>query len=139
MNSSRCQTVATVKTPVKQKTMNKVNVAEKLSLFSDYFSPKIAGELNGQQVKLVKFKGEFIWHKHDNEDEMFYVLKGSFKMELRDKTIVLNENEFLIVPRGVEHKPVADEEVSIMLFEPATTLNTGDAESELTKTILDII
>jgi len=119
--------------------MNKVNVAEKLSLFSDYFSPKIAGELNGQQVKLVKFKGEFIWHKHDNEDEMFYVLKGSFKMELRDKTIVLNENEFLIVPRGVEHKPVADEEVSIMLFEPATTLNTGDAESELTKTILDII
>jgi len=119
--------------------MNKVNVAEKLSLFSDYFSPKIAGELNGQQVKLVKFKGEFVWHKHDNEDEMFYVLKGSFKMELRDKTIVLNENEFLIVPRGVEHKPVADEEVSIMLFEPATTLNTGDAESELTKTVLDII
>lgn len=119
--------------------MNKVNVAEKLSLFSDYFSPKIAGELNGQQVKLVKFKGEFVWHKHDNEDEMFYVLKGSFKMELRDKTIVINENEFLIVPRGVEHKPVADEEVSIMLFEPATTLNTGDAESELTKTVLDII
>ena len=119
--------------------MNKVNIAEKLTLFSDYFSPKIAGELNGQQVKLVKFKGEFVWHKHDNEDEMFYVLKGSFKMELRDKTIVLNENEFLIVPRGVEHKPVADEEVSIMLFEPATTLNTGDAESELTKTVLDII
>ena len=119
--------------------MNKVNVAEKLSLFSDYFSPKIAGELNGQQVKLVKFKGEFIWHKHDNEDEMFYVLKGSFKMELRDKTIVINENEFLIVRRGVEHKPVADEEVSIMLFEPATTVNTGDAESELTKVVLDII
>src|SRR5258708_31919092 len=115
--------------------MNKVNVAEKLSLFSDYFTPKIAGELNGQQVKLVKFKGEFVWHKHDNEDEMFYVLNGSFKMELRDKTIMLHENEFLIVPRGVEHKPVADEEVSIMLFEPATTLNTGDAESELTKTV----
>lgn len=119
--------------------MEKVNINQKLSLFSDYFSPKIAGALNGQHVKLVKFKGEFVWHKHDNEDEMFFVVKGKFKMELRDKTIVLEENEFLIVPRGVEHKPVADEEVSIMLFEPATTLNTGDAESELTKHVLDII
>jgi mannose-6-phosphate isomerase-like protein (cupin superfamily) len=117
----------------------KVNINQKLSLFTDYFSPKIVGELNGQHVKLVKLKGEFVWHKHDHEDELFYVLKGSFKMEFRDKTVVINENEFLIVPRGVEHKPVAEEEVAIMLFEPATTLNTGDAESELTKEVLDRI
>lgn len=119
--------------------IDKVNISQKLSLFTDYFSPKIAGELNGQYVKLVKFKGEFVWHKHDHEDELFYVLKGSFRMEFRDKTVVLNENEFLIVPRGVEHKPVAEEEVAIMLFEPATTLNTGDTESELTKEVLDRI
>ncbi len=119
--------------------MEKVNIAQKLSLFSDYWSPKIVGELNGQHVKLVKLKGEFVWHKHENEDELFFVIKGSFKMEYRDKTVVINENEFLIVPKGVEHRPVADEEVSIMLFEPATTLNTGDAEGELTKYVLDRI
>lgn len=113
--------------------MNKVNVEEKLALIHDYWNPKIVGELNNQQVKLVKFKGEFVFHKHDNEDEMFFVLKGSFKMEYRDKTITINENEFLIVPRGVEHKPVADEEVSVMLFEPASTLNTGNVENEFTK------
>jgi len=113
--------------------MNKVNIEEKLSQIHDYWNPRIAGELNGQHVKLVKFKGEFVFHKHDNEDEMFYVLKGSFKMEYRDKTIALNENEFLIVPRGVEHRPVADDEVSVMLFEPASTLNTGDLENEYTK------
>lgn len=113
--------------------MNKVNIQQKLSLFSDHWSPKIVGELNGQQVKLVKFKGEFVWHKHDNEDEMFYVLKGNFIMEYRDKAVVLNENEFLIVPRGIEHRPVATEEVSVMLFEPASTLNTGDTKNELTK------
>ncbi len=113
--------------------MNKVNINEKLSLIHDHWNPRIAGELNGQQVKLVKFKGEFVFHKHDNEDELFYVLKGSFKMEFRDRTITVNENEFLIVPRGVEHKPVADEEVSVMLFEPASTLNTGNVENELTK------
>lgn len=119
--------------------MDKVNLAEKLALFSEHWSPKIVGELNGQHVKLVKFKGEFVWHKHDNEDEMFFVVKGSFRMEYRDKTITLNENEFLIVPKGVEHRPVADEEVCVMLFEPATTLNTGDAESELTKETLEYI
>lgn len=102
-------------------------------------SPKIVGELNGQQVKLVKFKGEFVWHKHDHEDELFLVINGSFKMEYRDRTEVLNENEFVIVPRGVEHRPVADKEVSVMLFEPATTLNTGGATSQLTKTELDRI
>ena len=113
--------------------MEKVNIQQKLSLFTDHWSPKIVGELNGQHVKLVKFKGEFVWHKHDHEDELFYVVKGSFNMEYRDKTVTLNENEFLIVPKGVEHRPVAEQEVSIMLFEPATTLNTGDAVSDLTK------
>jgi mannose-6-phosphate isomerase-like protein (cupin superfamily) len=117
--------------------MEKVNIQQKLSLFSEHWTPKIVGELNGQHVKLVKFKGEFVWHKHDDEDELFYVLKGSFNMEYRDKTITINENEFLIVPKGVEHRPVADEEVAIMLFEPATTLNTGDAVSDLTKHQLD--
>lgn len=119
--------------------MHKVNISEKLALFSEHWSPKIVGELNGQHVKLAKLKGEFVWHKHDAEDEMFLVIKGSFRMEYRDKTMVLNEGEFLIVPKGVEHRPVADEEVSIMLFEPATTLNTGDADSELTKRKLDWI
>ena len=119
--------------------MEKVNIAQKLSLFSDHWSPKIVGELNGQHVKLAKLKGEFVWHKHENEDELFFVIKGSFKMEYRDKTVVVNENEFLIVLKGVEHRPVADEEVSIMLFEPATTLNTGNTEGELTKYVLDRI
>lgn len=119
--------------------MEKVNLEQKLSLFSEHWSPKIVGELNGQHVKLAKLKGEFIWHKHDHEDELFFVIKGNFKMEYRDRTVVVNENEFLIVPRGVEHRPVADEEVSIMLFEPASTLNTGDAKSELTKPDLDRI
>lgn len=89
--------------------MNKVNIEQKLSLIHDYFNPRIAGELNGQQVKLVKFQGEFIWHSHEHEDEMFYVLKGSFDMHLRDKIINIRENEYLIVPKGVEHKPVANE------------------------------
>ena len=119
--------------------MEKVNLEQKLSLFSDHWSPKIVGELNGQHVKLAKLKGEFVWHKHDHEDELFFVIKGSFKMEYRDRTVVVNENEFLIVPKGVEHRPVTEEEVSIMLFEPASTLNTGDAESELTKHELDRI
>ncbi len=119
--------------------MEKVNIHQKLSLFSDYGNQRIVGELNGQQVKLVKQKGEFIWHKHINEDELFYVVNGSLKMEFRDKTIVINENEFLIAPRGVEHRPVADEEVSIMLFEPGTTLNTGNIKNERTKYLLDKI
>ena len=116
--------------------MDKVNINQKLALFSEHWSPKVVGELNGQEVKLVKLKGEFTWHKHDNEDEMFYVLKGSFDMEYRDKTVTINENEFIIVPRGVEHKPVATEEACIMLFEPATTLNTGNVINEFTKETL---
>lgn len=120
-------------------TIEKVNIAEKLALFTEHWSPKIVGELNGQHVKLAKLKGEFVWHKHDEEDELFFVLKGVLKMEYRDKTIVLHENEFLIVPRGVEHKPVADEEVAVLLFEPASTLNTGNIENERTKHVLDRI
>jgi len=120
-------------------TLNKVNIEEKLLSFSDYWNPKIVGSLNGQHVKLVKFKGEFVWHKHDEEDELFYVLKGNFKMEYRDKTIDVNENEFLIVPKGTEHRPVAETEVAVMLFEPITTLNTGDTLGDLTKPVLDVI
>lgn len=119
--------------------MDKVNIQQKLSLFSDHWSPKIVGDLNGQQVKLVKLLGEFTWHKHDNEDELFYVVKGSFDMEYRDRTVTINENEFIIVPRGIEHRPVAREEVAVMLFEPATTLNTGDVNNELTKMTLEKI
>ena len=117
--------------------MEKINIAEKLSLFTDYYNPRIVGELNNQQVKLVKLKGEFIWHKHDVEDELFLVIKGKLKMELRDKTIEIDEGEFIIVPHGVEHRPVADEEVHIILFEPASTLNTGNEKNELTKTHLE--
>lgn len=118
--------------------MDKINLAEKFSLFNDHFSPKVVGELNGQQacqpwlVKLVKFKGEFVWHHHDQEDELFYVVKGSFDMHMRDKIVTIHEGEFIIMPRGVEHKPVANEEVEIMLFEPATTLNTGNIINEKT-------
>lgn len=119
--------------------MEKVNLNQKFGLFSEHWSPKIAGELNGQQVKLAKLQGEFVWHKHDLEDELFFVTKGTLKMELRDRTIIIEENEFLIVPRGVEHRPVAEEEVWLMLFEPASTLNTGSTESDLTKSQLDWI
>lgn len=119
--------------------MQKINLQHKLSLFQDYWNPRIVGELNSQQVKLVKFKGEFVWHKHDHEDEMFFVVLGKFKMEFRDKTIELGEGEFLIVPKGTEHRPVAEEEVSVMLFEPASTLNTGNIKGELTKESLEKI
>lgn len=112
--------------------MEKVNLKNKLAVISDHYKPRVAGELNGQMVKLVKFQGEFVWHHHDNEDELFYVVKGSFDMELRDKTITINEGEFIIIPRGVEHRPVAHKEVEVMLFEPASTLNTGNVENELT-------
>lgn len=113
--------------------MDKINLAEKFSLFSEHWSPKIVGELNGQHVKLARFKGEFVWHKHDHEDEMFFIVDGTLKIEFRDKTVTLRKDEFLIVPKGTEHRPVAENEVLVMLFEPATTLNTGDTENELTK------
>ena len=119
--------------------MEKVNLAQKLSLFKEQWKPKIVGELNGQLIKLVKFKGPFIWHHHDNEDEMFYVVKGNFDMEFRDKTVTINEGEFIIVPKGVEHRPNAKEEAEIMLFEPATTLNTGNIDNEITQKDLERI
>lgn len=116
--------------------MKKVNLSEKFALINDHWNPRIAGELNGQQVKLAKFKGPFDWHHHENEDELFYVVKGSFDMEFRNKTITVNAGEFLIVPRMVEHRPNAKEEVEVMLFEPATTLNTGNIKTERTVTNL---
>lgn len=119
--------------------MEKVNLIEKLSMFSEYYNPKIVGELNGQHVKVVKLKGEFVWHKHAEEDELFYVIKGSLQMAFREKIVIVNEGEFIIVPRNIEHKPMAEEEVSIMLFEPASTLNTGDAESDFTQHKLETI
>lgn len=112
--------------------MEKVNITEKLSLFSEHWKPKIVAELNGQRVKLVKFQGPFIWHLHEDEDELFLTLKGRFRMEFRDKQVWLEEDEFLVVARGVEHRPVAEEEVHVLLFEPASTLNTGDVQSERT-------
>ncbi len=112
--------------------MDKVNLVDKLNLFSEQWQPKIVAELNGQAVKLVKIQGEFVWHHHDVEDELFYVLKGTFTMKLRDRDIVLHEGEMLVVPRGVEHKPVAEHEAWIMLFEPASTLNTGNLQNART-------
>jgi mannose-6-phosphate isomerase-like protein (cupin superfamily) len=112
--------------------MEKINLAEKFSLFKEQWSPKIVGELNGQMVKLVKFQGPFVWHHHDHEDELFYVVKGSFDMEFENKTVTLNEGEFIIVHKGVEHRPNAREECEVMLFEPGTTLNTGNVENEKT-------
>ena len=119
--------------------MEKINLLQKFELIEDHWNPRVAGQLNGQEVKLVKFIGEFIWHHHDQEDELFLVVKGSFNMELRDQTIELNEGEMLIVPRGVEHRPVAKEEVWVMLFEPAYTLNTGNLVNERTRKKLSSI
>src|SRR5579885_261435 len=117
--------------------MQKVNLAGKLASFTDHWSPKIAGELNGQHVKLVKFQGEFVWHHHDAEDELFLVVRGGFRMEYRDaqgieQAMDLREGEFVIVPRGTEHRPVADQEVAVLLFEPVGTLNTGNVRDAKT-------
>lgn len=112
--------------------MNKVNLTEKFSLFSEHWSPKIVGELNDSYVKVAKIKGEFVWHQHKNEDELFLIHKGRLLIKFRDRDVILEEGEMLIIPRGVEHKPVADEEVELILIEPKTTINTGDVESDLT-------
>ena len=120
--------------------MKTINIKEKLSQITDHWNPHIAAELNGQYVKLVKFQGPFAWHHHDNEDEMFLVVKGRFRMEFRDpkspehdQEAWLEEGEFMVIPRGVEHRPVAHEEAHVLLFEPASTLNTGNVENELTR------
>lgn len=119
--------------------MGKVNLREKLALFNEHWSPKIVGDLNGQHVKLVKLLGEFVWHQHDDEDELFLVVRGRFRMEFQDRSEWIEEGEFIVVPRGVEHRPVAAEEASVLLFEPASTLNTGDVTNDLTKTELERI
>ena len=112
--------------------MEKINLAEKLALFNEHWQPKIVAELNGQLVKLVKFEGPFVWHHHDHEDELFLVVKGRFRMEFRDRHVWLEKGEMIVVPRGVEHRPVAEEEAQVLLFEPASTLNTGNIRSERT-------
>ena len=117
----------------------KVNVAEKLSLFDEHWSPKTVGELNGQHVKLVKLLGEFVWHHHDDEDEMFLVVDGRFRTEFRDREVWLEPAEFIVVPRGVEHRPVAEDEASVMLFEPASMLNTGNVKGSITVAEMDRI
>ncbi len=112
--------------------MEKVNIAGKLKLIDDYWKPRIVAELNGQHVKLVKLKGEFIWHHHEMEDELFLVMKGRLRMEFRDRHVWVEEGDFIVVPRGVEHRPVAEEEAHVLLFEPASTLNTGNVHNERT-------
>jgi mannose-6-phosphate isomerase-like protein (cupin superfamily) len=118
-------------------TMEKVNIASKFGQIRECWKPRIAAELNGQLVKLVKVKGEFVWHHHDHEDEMFLVVKGCFRMDFPGRDLWIEEGEFIVVPRGVEHRPVAEEEAWIVLFEPASTLNTGNVQNELTQPTLD--
>ncbi len=113
--------------------MEVVNINQKFSLFNEHWSPKIIGQLNGQDVKLAKIKGEFVWHDHKNEDELFYIIKGTLKIEFRDKVVTLNEGEMFIIPKGAEHKPIADEEVWVLLFEPSNIKHTGEVKHELTK------
>jgi len=113
-----------------------VNIARKFERFNDYWSPKVAGDINDMQVKLVKLKGEFVWHHHEHEDELFLVLKGHLLIRLRDRDLRVNEGEFVIIPHGVEHMPVAEEEVHVLLLEPRSTLNTGNVEGE--KTVRDL-
>lgn len=120
-------------------SVEKVNVEQKLAAFAEHWKPKIAGELNGQHVKLVKFLGPFVWHHHDEEDELFLVVKGRFRMEFRDREVWIEEGEFIVVPRGVEHRPVAEEEAHVLLFEPASTLNTGNVRDDRTVAELDRI
>src|SRR6186997_2194666 len=119
--------------------IERINLREKLSLFDAHWDPKIVGELNGQHVKLVKSQGEFVWHHHEHEDELFLVVKGKLTMEFRDKSVDINPGEFIIVPRLVEHRPVAEEEVELLLFEPASTLNTGNVDNERTRKELEKI
>ncbi|NIO00712.1 MAG: cupin domain-containing protein [Candidatus Latescibacteria bacterium] len=119
--------------------MDKINIYNKLAQFEDPWVPRIVGELNGQYVKVVKFKGPFDWHHHENEDEMFFVIKGGFRMEFRDRALDLAEGDFIIVPSGIDHRPVAEEEAHVMLFEPISTLNTGNVRTSKTRETLDRI
>jgi len=119
--------------------MDKVNLADKFSLFDGFWEPKIVGELNNQYVKLAKLKGEFVWHQHEIEDEFFMLIKGHLTIKLRDRDIELNEGEFYIIPKGVEHMPVAENEVHVLMFEPKSTVNTGSADSDKTISKLEKI
>jgi len=119
--------------------IEKVNIEEKLTKVNDYWKPRVIGELNGQQVKVTKLKGEFVWHKHDSEDEMFFIIKGELEMQLRDGSINIKPGEFIIIPKGMEHRPVARDEVHLILFEPASTLNTGNVRNDFTKEKLERI
>jgi mannose-6-phosphate isomerase-like protein (cupin superfamily) len=115
-----------------EKMIDEVNIAKKLDLIQEYWSPKIVGELNGSYVKLAKLKGEFIWHQHENEDELFLVVRGILVIQLRDRNLVVGEGEFTIIPRGMEHRPIAEHEVHVMLLEPKSTVNTGEVQNERT-------
>src|SRR5512143_2980096 len=117
--------------------MHKVDLAESFARITDHWNPRVAGELNGQMVKLVKFQGEFVWHRHEHEDELFLVVKGSFRLELRDRSEELSEGQFIIVPRGIEHRPVAEREGQVLLFEPSSTLNTGNVREARTRERLE--
>jgi len=119
--------------------MKVINVKDKFKRFDEHWSPKVIAELNGQQIKLAKVKGEFIWHSHKDEDELFFVTKGTLKIEFRDHTEIISEGEMIVIPKGVEHKPIAEEEVELMLFEPATTKHTGEVDSERTVTVSEFI
>jgi mannose-6-phosphate isomerase-like protein (cupin superfamily) len=119
--------------------VNKISVAEKLATFTEHFSPKVVAELNGQEVKVVKFKGSFVWHHHETADELFFVVTGRLRMDFRDREVWVDAGEMILVPHGVEHRPHADEEVSILLFEPAATLNTGNVVNEQTVTQVERI
>ncbi len=119
--------------------MDVINIEQKFKLFDEQWSPKIIGQLNGQDVKLAKLQGEFVWHDHKNEDELFYVIKGTLRIEFREKMVTLNAGEMLVIPKGIEHKPIAEKEVWILLFEPSNIKHTGDIEHELTKKTFDKI
>ncbi|MET2985561.1 cupin domain-containing protein [Aureibaculum conchae] len=119
--------------------MDVINIKEKFSIFNDFWSPKIIGQLNGQDVKLAKLKGEFVWHNHKDEDELFFIIQGTLKIEFRDKIVTLNEGEMLIIPKGTDHKPIANDEVLVLLFEPSTVKHTGEVKHKLTKEKFDFI
>jgi mannose-6-phosphate isomerase-like protein (cupin superfamily) len=119
--------------------MDKVNLSQKFALITEHWKPRVAATLNGQEVKLAKLQGEFVWHHHEHEDEFFMPIKGTLKIELRDQTILLHPGEFFVVPRGIEHRPVAEEEVHLLIFEPSGTLNTGNVTNERTLSRLDAI
>jgi mannose-6-phosphate isomerase-like protein (cupin superfamily) len=132
-SQSFCSEISQPNKSTEGRLVKKVNVTEEFKQIREYWNPYVAADLNGQQVKLVKLKGKFIWHRHDKEDEMFLAVKGRFRMEFRNKHVRVEQGEFIVVPRGVDHRPVAEEEAQFLLFEPASTLNTGNVRNEHTR------